>query len=96
MPILTVDFNALTDDLQTIFNETAKMSIADMVGNQVFKVQDTTRRTFDHLILHGLDVIQRVAEGQDLPNVTTIQGRIRGFFQNLFSSLKVLPCLNSL
>lgn len=74
MAILTTDFAALTDDLQEIFNEVAKSNIADLVGNQVFEVKNTNRRTFDHLILHGIDVIQKVAEGQDLPSTSLVQG----------------------
>lgn len=74
MAILTSDFPSLTDDLQDIFNEVAKSNIADMVGNQVFEVKDTNRRTFDHLILHGLDVIQKVAQGADLPSATVVEG----------------------
>ena len=93
--ILTTDFAALTDDLQEIFNETAKSTLADMVGMQVFKVQDTDRRTYDYLTVHGLDVIQLVAQGSDLPEATAVQGRIKDFFRNLFTSFKVLPCLNS-
>ncbi len=45
-----------------------------MVGNKVFEVKDTDRRTFDHLILHGLDVIQKVAQGADLPSATVVEG----------------------
>jgi len=74
MPILTTDFPSLTDDLQDIFNEVASTTIADLVGNKVFKISDTDRRTYDHLILHGLDVIKRVAQGQDLPESQLVEG----------------------
>lgn len=74
MPILTSDFSALTDDLQEIFNEVAKNTLADLVGTRIFEVMDTDRRTFDHLVLHGMDVIRQVAQGADLPTATIVQG----------------------
>ena len=40
----------------------------------VFNVKDTDRRTYDYLVLHGMDVIQRVAEGGDLPQASVVQG----------------------
>jgi len=60
--------------LQSIFNEVAKTTTAELVGNKIFKIKDTDRKTYDHLILHGLDVIRRVAEGADLPSTTVVQG----------------------
>lgn len=72
--ITTNDFPALTDDMQSIFNEVARTSVADMVGNKVFHVFDTNRKTYDHLILHGMSGIKQVTPGQDLPNVTSEEG----------------------
>ena len=57
MAIKTTDFSALTDDLQSIYNEASREAVAEMVGSKLFKVQDTNRRTYDHLILNGLDVL---------------------------------------
>lgn len=74
MPITQADFATLTDDLQGIFNEVAKTKVADMTGLQLFEVTDTNRRTFDHLILHGLSVIESVTPGQDLPKASTNEG----------------------
>jgi len=54
MPILTTDFSSLTDDLQSIFNETAKTKVAENIGFQIYNVMDTSRLTHDHLILHGI------------------------------------------
>ena len=71
MPITTADFPSLTDNLQEIFDEEAKVAVADMIGNRVFKIQDTDRKTYDYLVTHGVDVIERVAEGSDLPIVST-------------------------
>lgn len=65
--ITTADFPALTDDLQSIFNEVAETKIAEMKGKEIFDVRDTDRLTFDHTILHGLDFVRKIAEGADLP-----------------------------
>lgn len=72
--ITTSDFPSLTDDLQSIFNEVAATSIEEMKGNLLFNVRDTDRRTHDHLILHGMDVIKRVAQGADLPVSQIVEG----------------------
>lgn len=74
MSITTSDFSSLTDDLQSIFKETAEAAIADMKGQMIFDVRDTDRRTYDHLVLHGQAGIERVAEGSDLPTVSSVEG----------------------
>lgn len=74
MAIVVTDFPSLTDDLQSIFNEVAKTEVAEMKGNKVFNVFDTNRRTFDHLVIHGMSGIREVTPGQDLPNITSEQG----------------------
>ncbi len=84
MPISTTDFPALTDDLQTIFNSTAKMKIADSVGMKIFGVRETNRRTHDHLTLHGADAIREVTPGADLPTVTLDQGDTITYTQRYF------------
>jgi len=87
MAILTTDFNALTDDLQSIFNEVAKTKTAELTGNKIFDVKDTDRKTYDHLILHGLDVVRRVAEGADLPSTTIVQGDTITYTQNRYGGI---------
>jgi hypothetical protein len=77
MPITTADFSSLTDDLQEVFNEAASVGIAESVGMTVFEVKETNRRTYDYLVVHGLDVIKSVAQGADLPVASTDQGRIQ-------------------
>jgi len=84
MAITVNDFPALTDDLQEIFNEGAKRNVAEMVGNKVFEVRDTNRRTFDHLILHGVNGIQEVTPGADLPTVNTDEGDSITYTQRYF------------
>ena len=87
MPILTSDFAALTDDLQEIFEERAATRIAELKGLQVFDVRDTDRRTYDYLVMHGVDVISRVAEGSDLPKASTEQGDTATWTQTRYGGI---------
>jgi hypothetical protein len=87
MPITQRDFPSLTDDLQSIFNEVAKTKVAEMKGNQVFNIFDTNRRTFDHLILHGLSGIKEVTPGQDLPNIVSKEGDSITWTQRYFGGI---------
>jgi len=87
MAILSSDFSALTDDLQEIFNEVASTNTAEMVGNKVFKVKDTNRLTYDYLVLHGMDVIKAVAEGQDLPASTVVEGDTATWTQQYYGGI---------
>jgi hypothetical protein len=82
MAITVKDFPALTDDLQSIFNEVAKTKVAEIKGNKIFNVFDTKRRSFDHLVLHGLEGIQEVTPGQDLPNISGVEGKIIALFKS--------------
>lgn len=85
--ITRADYASLTDDLQSIFGEVSNNAIAEMVGKQVFDVFDTNRRTYDHLILHGVEGIQEVTPGQDLPRVTSEEGDSITYTQRYFGAL---------
>lgn len=74
MPITVQDFPKLTTELQSIFNETAKRSVADNVGFTLFDVFDTDRLNYKHLILHGLRGIKKVTGGEDLPKINAQEG----------------------
>ncbi len=87
MPILTTDFEALTDDLQSIFNEVAKNKVSENVGFKLFNVFDTDRLTYDHLILHGVSGIKRVTSGQDLPRIDGEQGDTISWTQEYFGGI---------
>ena len=90
MPITVKDFPALTDDLQSIFNEVAKTKVAEMKGNKIFNVFDTKRRTFDHLILHGISGIQEVTPGQDLPTILSEEGDSISWTQRYFGGIAAI------
>jgi len=86
-PITTSDFDSLTDELQSIFNEVAKTKVAEMGGNKIFNVFDTERKTYDHLILHGLSGIKKVTPGQDLPNILSEEGDSITWTQKYFGGV---------
>jgi hypothetical protein len=85
--ITASDFPSLTDDLQSIFNETAKTKVAEMQGQKIFNVFDTNRLSYDHLILHGLSGIKRVADGADLPRVNSEEGDSVTWTQEYFGAI---------
>ena len=87
MPITVQDFASLTDDLQKIFNEGARRKIATNAGFQIFNTFDTNRRTYDHLILHGVSGIKRVTPGEDLPKINTQEGDTITFTQEYFGAV---------
>jgi len=72
--ITTADFPKLTDDLQSIFNETSARKIAENVGFSIFDVSETNRKNHEHLILHGISGIRKLTEGEDFPKATTNEG----------------------
>ena len=85
--ITKADFPTLTDDLQSIFNETAKSKVAAMQSTKIFNVFDTDRLTYDHLILHGTAGIQRVADGQDLPRINSEEGDTITWTQDYYGAI---------
>ena len=87
MPISTADFAALTDDLQSIFNEVANRKVSENVGFSIFNVFDSERRTYDHLVLHGVAGVKKVTPGQDLPKVNTEQGDDITWTQEYFGAI---------
>jgi len=72
--ITVADFPALTDDLQSLFNEVAKRKVAENVGFSIFDVADTDRLNHEHLVLHGISGIRKITEGEDFPRVLTNEG----------------------
>src|SRR3990167_3290101 len=87
MSIKVTDFNALSDDLQEVFQEASADAIAEMVGPKLFDVTDTERRTYDYLTMHGLAGIERVAEGGDLPRLTSAQGDTATWTQSRYGAI---------
>lgn len=87
MPITINDFQALSDDLQEIYDEAASIKVADAVGLQIFEVKETDRKTYDYQIMHGVSGIEEVAPGQDLPKINTNQGDSITYTQRYFGAI---------
>ena len=85
MAILRSDFPALTEYLDEIFNDEASAAVEQMVGPTIFESKDTPFFTFDYQANHGLNGIQKVAEGADYPKVNNQEGRLPSFFRALAS-----------
>lgn len=87
MALTVNDYPALTDDLQEVFNEVAASSIAEMpFMTGIFDVTDLPRRTYDMTIVHGLNGIERVAGGQELPTVSGNEGDSITYTQSYYGA----------
>ena len=85
--ITSVDFPQLTEEIQDIWNEASRNSIADLVGFQVFNVKDVNVKTYEHLILHGIGGAQKVAQGADLPSQDLVEGDSVSWTQGRYGNL---------
>ena len=83
--ITTADFASLTDDIQSDFQEYAAVAVADMIGPTIFDEKTNVgRKTWDHLVLHGIGGIREVAEGEDYPAASTNEGDSITYTQRQF------------
>lgn len=81
------DFPTLTERIEEVYNEAAKTSIAEMLGSKIFEEKTTDDYTYNHLILHGLPGMRRVAEGQQYPRVTASEGDSISYTQRQFGEI---------
>ena len=72
--MITPDYSALTGELQQIFNDAAKNKVAKAVGMTIFGVKSTDLLDYKYQILHGVDGVVLVSEGQDYPTTSGKQG----------------------
>ena len=72
--ILSTDFPHLKIYVDEIFNEASSSSVADVVGFKLFNILNDQRETHIEQLLHGMNNIQRVAQGQDFPGVSSVEG----------------------
>lgn len=72
--LTTADYENLTQKLNEVFNESASVQVEEWVGKQIFDVVDTDWKVFDYAVIHGTGGFARVAEGSDLPSVTSNEG----------------------
>lgn len=81
MPLTRSDYNSLTLKLNEVFNESAALALEEWVGKRVFDVIDTDWRIYDYLGLHGVGGAAEVAEGGELPTISSGQGDTASFTQ---------------
>lgn len=84
--IKTTDFPALTEELQSIFNQEAKQKISDMKGRELFDVEDTELLNYEHLVVHGLGHPSRLTEGQNIPIQNADEGDSITYTQRWYGS----------
>ena len=82
--MITPDYTALTGELQKIFNDAAKNRVASNKGMKIFGVKNTELLDYKYQILHGVDGVVPVAEGQDYPTTSGKQGDSITFTQQTF------------
>lgn len=70
----TADYPKLTQKLNEVFNESAGVQVEEWIGKDIFDVGDTDWKVFDYAVIHGTGGFARVAEGSDLPSVTSNEG----------------------
>jgi hypothetical protein len=85
--ISQADFPTLTEFVDFIFNETAKNKVVENVGFKVFDVSDTNKRSQEELLLHGMSGVRKVTPGEDLPNVTSVEGDTVTWTQAYYGAL---------
>lgn len=74
MALTTADYSTLTQKLNEWYNESAKERVEGWVGKDIFDVSETDWQTYNYLILNGLAKFDRVAEGQQLPVASSVEG----------------------
>ncbi len=84
MPITTKDFESLTEKVDEIFNEAAGSKVAENMGFELFNISDTSVKSYEYQALHGMGDIEKIAEGEDLPNVTGQEGDSAVWTQNRY------------
>lgn len=80
----TADYPKLTQKLNEVFNESASLAIEDWKGKEIFDVMDTDWKIYDYLVMHGTGNFSRVAEGQELPTVSSNEGDSAQFTQKRY------------
>jgi len=72
--ILRTDLPKLCDYLDEIFLESSADAIAEMVGPKIFGVEETDKWSYEYQTEHGLNGVEEISEGQELPEVVTAEG----------------------
>ena len=74
MAIRTSDYISLTEKLNEWYNEASVERVADWVVKTLYDVGETDWRVYDYLITYGAGRFDEIAEGAQLPVVSTVEG----------------------
>lgn len=80
----TADYPKLTQKLNEVHNEAAADAVESWVGKDIFDVIDTDWKTYDYLVMHGAGNLQQIAEGAELPTVSSNEGDSAAWTQKRF------------
>lgn len=80
----TPNYEDLTKEIQKIFDESARNKVAKQVGMTIFGVETTDLLDYKYEILHGVDGVVKVAEGEDYPVTSGKQGDTITFTQQTY------------
>ena len=72
--LLTTDYATLTQKLNEWYNESAKERVEEWIGQKLFDVKETDWEVYNYLVLNGLAKFDRVAQGQQLPVASSVEG----------------------
>lgn len=84
MAFTTADYPKLTQKLNEVFNESASSAMEEWKGKEIFDVMDTDWKVYDYLVMHGTGNFSRVAEGGELPTVSSNEGDSAQFTQKRY------------
>lgn len=90
MAFTTLDYPKLTQKLNEVFNESAKDSMEDFVGKQIFDMPNTDWKIYDYAVIHGSGALSRVAEGAELPTINSNEGDSAAWTQKRYGEKIVI------
>lgn len=74
MALTINDYTTLTQKLNEWYNETANERVQEWIGKELFDVGETDWQVYNYLILNGLAKFDLVADGQQLPVASSVEG----------------------
>lgn len=84
MAFTTADYPKLTQKLNEVFNESASVAAEEVIGRKIFDTPETDWKVYDYLVQHGTGGFSRVAEGAELPTVTSNEGDSAAWTQKYY------------
>lgn len=86
MAFTTSDYTTLTQKLNNVFNETMVQELEGVIGKQIYQFVNTDWQVWNDLILNAVPGISGIAEGQELPTVSSAEGDSKSVTQKRFGA----------